>query len=98
MPGQISERIKRERYKKLMRAQARLSFKRNRRLIDTLDQVIIEGYSEETDLLLKGRSSRQAPDIDGQVYITAGTANIGDIVTLRITDSSDYDLIGEIVG
>jgi ribosomal protein S12 methylthiotransferase len=98
MPGQVSERIKRERYKKLMRAQARLSFKRNRRLIDTLDQVIIEGYSEETDLLLKGRSSRQAPDIDGQVYITAGTANIGDIVTLRITDSSDYDLIGEIVG
>jgi ribosomal protein S12 methylthiotransferase len=98
MPGQISERIKRERYKKLMRAQARLSFKRNRRLIDTLDQVIIEGYSEETDLLLKGRSSRQAPDIDGRVYITAGTANIGDIITLRITDSSDYDLIGEIVG
>ena len=97
MPAQVSERIKRERYKKLMRAQARLSFKRNRRLIDTLDQVIIEGYSEETDLLLKGRSSRQAPDIDGQVYITAGTANIGDIVTLRITDSSDYDLIGEIV-
>jgi ribosomal protein S12 methylthiotransferase len=97
LPGQVSERIKRERYKKLMRAQARVSFKCNRRLIDTLDQVIIEGYSEETELLLKGRSSRQAPDIDGQVYITAGTANVGDIVTLRITDSSDYDLIGEIV-
>jgi ribosomal protein S12 methylthiotransferase len=97
MPDQVSERIKRERYKKLMRAQARLSFKRNRRLIDTLDQVIIEGYSEESELLLKGRSSRQAPDIDGQVYITAGTANVGEIVTLRITDSSDYDLIGEIV-
>ena len=97
MPGQVSERIKRERYKKLMRAQARVSFKCNRRLIDTLDQVIIEGYSEETELLLKGRSSRQAPDIDGQVYITAGTANVGEIVTLRITDSSDYDLIGEIV-
>ena len=97
MPDQVSERVKRERYKKLMRAQARLSFKRNRRLIDTLEQVIIEGYSEESNLLLKGRSSRQAPDIDGQVYITAGTANVGDIVTLRITDSSDYDLIGEIV-
>ena len=97
MTDQISERIKRERYKKLMRAQARVSFKRNRRLIGTMEQVIIEGYSEETDLLLKGRSSRQAPDIDGQVYITAGNANIGEIVTLRITDSSDYDLIGEIV-
>jgi ribosomal protein S12 methylthiotransferase len=97
MGDQISERIKRERYKKLMRAQARVSFKRNRRLLGTMEQVIIEGYSEETELLLKGRSSRQAPDIDGQVYITAGNANIGEIVTLRITDSSDYDLIGEIV-
>ncbi|HEY6838699.1 MAG TPA: 30S ribosomal protein S12 methylthiotransferase RimO [Geobacteraceae bacterium] len=97
MPDQVSERVKRERYRKLMRAQARVSFKRNRRLIDTVEPVLIEGYSEETELLLRGRSSRQAPDIDGQVYITAGQANVGDIVSLRITDSSDYDLIGEIV-
>lgn len=97
MPDQVTERVKRERYRKLMRAQARLSFRHNRALIGTLEQVVVEGYSEETELLLKGRSSRQAPDIDGQVYITAGTADVGDIVTLRITDSSDYDLIGEIV-
>ncbi len=97
MPEQISERVKRERYKKLMQLQARLSFKRNRRLMETVEEVIVEGVSEETDLLLKGRSSRQAPDIDGMVYITSGQANIGDIVRLKITDSSDYDLIGEIV-
>ncbi|KAA0891883.1 30S ribosomal protein S12 methylthiotransferase RimO [Oryzomonas rubra] len=97
MPEQVSERVKRERYRKLMRAQARLSFRRNRALIGTTEQVIVEGYSEETDLLLRGRSSRQAPDIDGQVYITAGTAEVGDIVSLKVTDSSDYDLIGEIV-
>lgn len=97
MPEQITERVKRERYRKLMRSQARLSFRRNRTLIGTIEQVIVEGYSEETELLLKGRSSRQAPDIDGQVYITSGNADVGDIVSLRITDSSDYDLIGEIV-
>ena len=97
LPDQVTERVKRERYRKLMRAQARLSFRHNRALIGRLEQVIVEGYSEETELLLKGRSSRQAPDIDGQVYITAGTAEVGDIVTLKITDSSDYDLIGEIV-
>ena len=97
MPEQVSERIKRERYRKLMRTQARLSFRRNRALIGCTDQVIVEGYSEETELLLKGRSSRQAPDIDGQVYITAGNADVGDIVTIKITDSSDYDLIGEII-
>ena len=97
MPEQVTERVKRERYRKLMRSQARLSFRRNRALIGTIEQVIVEGYSEETELLLKGRSSRQAPDIDGQVYITSGTANVGDIVSLRITDSSDYDLIGEML-
>jgi len=97
MEDQITERVKRQRYKKLMKVQARVSFKQNRRLIGTVEQVLVEGYSEETDLLLKGRSSRQAPDIDGLVYITAGTANVGDIVPVRITDSSDYDVIGEIV-
>jgi len=97
MPDQVSERVKRERYRKLMRVQARLSFRRNRDLVGTTEEVIVEGYSEETELLLKGRSSRQAPDIDGQVYITAGIADVGEIVTLKITDSSDYDLIGEIL-
>jgi len=97
MANQVSERVKRDRYKKIMKSKARVSLKRNRRMIDGFEQVIVEGYSDETDLLLKGRSSRQAPDIDGQVYITAGNAMVGDIVTLKITDSSDYDLIGEIV-
>jgi ribosomal protein S12 methylthiotransferase len=97
MPEQVSERVKRERHKKLMRTQARVSFKHNRTLVDTEEEVLVEGYSEETELLLKGRSSRQAPDVDGLVYITSGNANVGDIVKLRITDSSDYDLIGEIV-
>jgi len=53
MPDQVSERLKRERYKKLMRTQARVSFKHNRSLVDTEELVIIEGYSEETELLLK---------------------------------------------
>jgi ribosomal protein S12 methylthiotransferase len=97
MPDQVSERIKRERHKKLMRTQARVSFKHNRTLVDSFEEVLVEGYSEETELLLKGRSSRQAPDVDGLVYITAGNANVGEIVRLKITDSSDYDLIGEII-
>ncbi|HEU0265816.1 MAG TPA: TRAM domain-containing protein, partial [Geobacterales bacterium] len=97
LPDQVPERLKRERHQKLMRTQARVSFKRNRRLIDTEAEVVVEGYSDETDLLVKGRSASQAPDIDGQVYITAGNADIGQFVRVRITDSSDYDLIGEIV-
>jgi ribosomal protein S12 methylthiotransferase len=93
---QIPERVKKSRYQKLMKAQSRVSFRKNRALVGRIEPVLVEGVSEETDLLLRGRSIRQAPDVDGQVYITAGQAEIGAIVPLRITDSSEYDLIGEI--
>ncbi|BCA81035.1 30S ribosomal protein S12 methylthiotransferase RimO [Desulfuromonas sp. AOP6] len=97
MEEQVPERTKNARYNKLMKAQSRVSFRKNRELKGRVEPVLVEGYSEETELLLRGRSIRQAPDIDGQVYITAGYAEVGDIVALRITDSSEYDLIGEIV-
>jgi ribosomal protein S12 methylthiotransferase len=97
LPDQVPERVKKARLEKLMKAQQRVSFRRNRALVGRVEPVLVEGYSEETELLLSGRSVRQAPDIDGQVYITAGRADVGSIVPLRITDSSDYDLIGEIV-
>jgi ribosomal protein S12 methylthiotransferase len=97
MENQIPPRVKKNRHEKLLKAQKRVSFKKNRALIGRIEPVLVEGYSEETELLLKGRSIGQAPDIDGQVYITTGQAEVGDIVSLKITDSSDYDLIGEIV-
>jgi ribosomal protein S12 methylthiotransferase len=96
LPEQVQERVKKSRHQRLMKAQGRVSFRKNRALVGRVEEVLVEGFSEETELLLRGRSVRQAPDIDGQVYITAGQANVGDIVPLRITDSSEYDLIGEI--
>lgn len=97
LPGQIQERSKKSRLQKLMKAQSRVSFRKNRALVGNNEPVLVEGFSEETELLLRGRSIRQAPDVDGLVYITAGQAQVGDIVELRITDSSEYDLIGEII-
>jgi len=96
-PEQIPARTKTSRLNKLMKAQARVSFAKNRSLVGCVEQVLVEGYSDETDLLLKGRSARQAPDIDGQYLITSGVADVGEYVQLKITDSSEYDLIGEIV-
>ena len=97
LPDQIPARMKTSRLNRLMKAQARVSFNKNRALLGRTEQVLVEGYSDETDLLLKGRSVRQAPDIDGQYLITAGTADVGEYVQLKITDSSEYDLIGEII-
>jgi len=93
---QVPERTKQARVKRLMKAQSRVSFKKNLDLKGRIEPTLVEGYSEETDLLLRGRIVRQAPDVDGQVYITSGQADVGDIVNLKITDSSEYDLIGEI--
>ncbi len=97
LPGQVPARTKTSRLNKLMKAQARVSFNKNRALVGRTEQVLVEGLSEETDLLLKGRSARQAPDIDGQYLITSGVADVGEYVQLKITDSSEYDLIGEII-
>jgi ribosomal protein S12 methylthiotransferase len=93
---QVAERTKQARVKRLMKAQARVAFRKNLALKGRIEPTLVEGYSEETELLLRGRSVRQAPDVDGQVYITSGLADVGDIVNLKITDSSEYDLIGEI--
>ncbi|MCM2264164.1 MAG: 30S ribosomal protein S12 methylthiotransferase RimO [Desulfuromonadales bacterium] len=98
LPDQVPERVQLARYRRLMKAQSRVSFRKNRALVGRIEPVLVEGVSEESELLLKGRSVRQAPDVDGLVYINAGQANVGDIVQLRITDSSEYDLVGSIVG
>jgi len=97
MTNQIDEETKQRRYDELMEAQMGISRDKHRAFIGRVVQVLVEGYSEETDLLLQGRMSQQAPDIDGVVLINDGQAEVGDIVNVRITDSMDYDLIGELV-
>lgn len=96
LAGQIPARTKQSRLHRLMKAQAKVALAHNRQRIGQLEKVLVEGVSEETELLLKGRSAGQAPDVDGCCLITAGQAEVGQFVELRITDASEYDLIGEI--
>ena len=98
MEEQIDDEVKTMRQQQIMAAQNPISSNKQLALVDHVIDVLVEGYSEETDLLLQGRSRGQAPDVDGLIYITAGQANIGDIVELKITESAEYDLIGEMVG
>jgi ribosomal protein S12 methylthiotransferase len=98
MTDQVDDKVKRQRAKKLMALQAKLSKRNYTRQIGRTIPVLVEGFSEETDLLLKGRTQTMAPEIDGNVLITAGEAPVGSIVQVRITDAHEYDLIGEIVG
>ena len=94
---QVPQRIKENRRRKLMAVQRKISRKRLRALVGKTLPVLVEGFYRETDLLLAGRTRGQAPEIDGQVLITMGTAPFGSIQPVLITEAHDYDLVGELV-
>ena len=97
MKDQIDEETKERRYQRLMSVQRRISRDKQKRLIGKVLPVLVEGFSDETEFLLKARTSQQAPDIDGMVYINEGSANVGEFVNVEITASHDYDVVGRIV-
>jgi ribosomal protein S12 methylthiotransferase len=96
LPDQVGDEVKEERRERLMALQSEISLARNKLRLGTVETVLVEGVSGETDLLLEGRLASQAPEIDGCVYISAGTCNPGDLVPVRITEAHPYDLVGEI--
>ncbi len=97
LPDHCATEVKEERRQRIMAVQAGISLEKMQAYVGKIKKVLLEGISGETDLLLEGRTRYQAPDIDGCVYITAGTAGPGEIVDVRITDAHHYDLVGEIV-
>jgi len=85
------------RKRKLMAVQRRISRARNREMIGREVDVLIDGPSEETDLLWQARMSTQAPEIDGVCYINdceGAPPERGEIRRMRITEAHDYDLVG----
>jgi len=99
MGRQVPAHVMKMRQERLMELQKEVSRKRLEALIGQTVDVLVEGVSEESDLLLRGRTRWQAPDVDGQVYISNATPDvaIGQIRKLRVTQVGDYDLVGELV-
>ncbi len=96
LPDQLHEDIKEQRQKEIMELQQRISLEKNREKIGREIQVLIEEDLEPGEYL--GRSSGDAPEIDGGVYVTGKTPHKpGDIVKVRITGAMEYDLMGESV-
>jgi len=92
MRGQVPEKVKLERFQKIMRAQARISREKNRKMIGQLIATIIEGGSQGRFI---GRSYMDAPGIDGTVIVSS-SKNLppGKIVKVRVKKSRTYDLFG----
>lgn len=94
---QCSEELKESRCARLLEQQQEISTEIHKKYIGTVQQVLVEGVSAETELLLEGRTQFQAPDVDGVVYINEGEVAAGDIVSVLISESQHYDLVGGVV-
>ena len=98
MKGRISSKIAEERSSQLMGLQQGISWRKNKEMIGSVVPVLIDGIRAKPQGVLQGRTSFQAPEVDGMVHITKGRATIGEIVGVKITQAEPYDLVGEIAG
>lgn len=97
LPNQISEEIKEKRWSELLNIQGEIVERKNERFIGETVDVIIDGVSIESEYMLEGRMRSQALEIDGKVLTSDGTANVGDIVKVKLEQNFQYDFIGPII-
>ena len=93
MPDQIEEEVAQERYHELMSIQSAISQEINETLEGKELNILIEGRDEEVPNITAGRSYREAPEIDGQIYIEGDSeSKPGDIIRVKILAGFVYDL------
>ncbi|MBZ5703959.1 MAG: 30S ribosomal protein S12 methylthiotransferase RimO [Acidobacteriia bacterium] len=89
------------RRKHLMQIQRGISKRKKKALIGKEFDLLLQGASEESDLLLEGRTPMHAPEIDGKVFVNDVPEGLepqpGEFYRCRITEAHDYDLVAQIV-
>jgi ribosomal protein S12 methylthiotransferase len=97
----LSPREIERRRKRLMQLQRGISKKKKKALLGKQFDLLLEGASEESDLLLEGRTSMHAPEIDGKVYVNDMPEEMeprpGEFYRCEITETHDYDLVARIL-
>lgn len=92
LPDQVEESVKQDRYDQLMTLQQSISLAKNEAWVGRDLRVLVD---DERDGWLICRSHRDAPDIDGLVFVP-GSGRAGEMLSVRITDAEPYDLFGEL--
>jgi ribosomal protein S12 methylthiotransferase len=89
------------RRKHLMGIQRQISKKKKKSLVGQEFDLLLEGSSEETDLLMEGRTAMHAPEIDGKVFVnefpSVAKPQPGEFYRCQITEAHDYDLVAKIL-
>jgi ribosomal protein S12 methylthiotransferase len=97
LAGKVKTLVAANRWRKLMGLQRKIAREKNKGLVGRELEVLVEGASEEHDLVMMGRHRGQAPEIDGQVYLSGGEVLPGQMRRVKITQASDYDLVGDVI-
>jgi len=95
-PKRVDEELAAVRAGELMQMQESIRAERHAAMVGQRIRVLVDGPSSESDLLLDGRHEGQAPEIDGKVVLTDGTAQRGDVVVATITQASAHDLVASL--
>ena len=95
-PDQIDEQIKQDRMDNIMESQLTISAEKNSEKIGTVTEVLIEGWDDYIKCYF-GRTPADAPEVDGKIFfMSTHPLVLGDFVKVRINDTLDYDLLGEL--
>lgn len=96
MTDQVPENIKEERRNRIMELQQEVSLDKSADMVGRVIPVMVEGKITDDDAYV-GRSYKDAPNVDGYVFINTNAQLMsGQIVNVSITGSMEYDLIGEL--
>ena len=101
LPLQVPASVARRRQRALLAMQRKISRRKLRSKIGARLPALIEGRSEESDLLFTARTEGQAPEIDGRVFINdfeGAEPKAGDFRWAQVTETSDYDLVAKLEG
>jgi ribosomal protein S12 methylthiotransferase len=101
LENKLSPREIERRRKHLMGIQRQISKKKKKELVWREFELLLEGASEETDLLMEGRTSMHAPEIDGKVFVNDVPVETepqpGEFYRCQIMEAHDYDLVARIL-
>ncbi len=96
-PGQIPEAEMQRRQEELMLLQQDISRRKLEALRGSIQQVLVDGTTEEDGFPFRGHTRRFAPEVDGAVYLDYSSLSPGQVVQARIVNSSEYDLQAEVI-
>jgi ribosomal protein S12 methylthiotransferase len=95
LDGQVAEEVKEERFARLMEAQQAVAFRHAKAAVGSRERVLVDVAARKGEPA-RGRTRRDAPEVDAQVLIRTGSHAPGDVVEVEIVGTDGYDLIAEV--